>query len=626
MKHALMFLTIRGFTLILLLSLLMNIPCPVLAASNGITVSGLDLYPSLEVCSVILRYTGDDNHNATVDLKWRVSGTDTWKQGPDMVNDTRATVMRNEGNTNYITNAWKNQFRTVIILPLEVFNSSGTDYVATSITPNTTYDVRITVTDADGVTGTNPVTGSFTTWDTDPPSSGNTYYVSTSGSSTNPGTYASPWSLAKAISTVSAGDTVMLLPGTYSGQKTFNRSGTVNNYITWRSYDYNNAATITHSTYEQSTLIISGASYNRFKGLIVTNAGSSPVFYINGSSVRNVIEDCVFHVNGGGYWSVGVAQPDASVSETIIRRNTFYTNVSGSDGGPFCVEMDYALVRGTVFCDNVISSSGGNFGDTINNGLYMNGHVYRNIVSGCNDDGIEFENEGINCTLWANIIKNCAASAIGVAPVTVGPLYVFRNVIPGSALGSGGTAAVKEGYDSNGYVYFYHNTFAYAAESIITDSADSPNRHQTNAIYRNNVLYNTASGYVVQYNGYGDGDWDYNCMYNGTSGVSMKWFGTQYTYSAWRSAYPVHETHGLNSNPQLNTTTGDVSLKSISPCKDAGTVIKGFSDADSPWPYSGTAPDKRPGIMLLEISRASIFSFIFIPPYASQRDTWQRIA
>ncbi|MGA2668927.1 MAG: hypothetical protein ABSF32_08415, partial [Ignavibacteria bacterium] len=128
MKNTLKFLIIRMLLVLLLQIVLLNIPVPVSASTNGITISGLDLYPSLEVCSVILRYAGDDNHNATVNLQWRVHGTSTWKQGPDMVNDTRDTVMHNEDDTTYITNVWKNQFRACIILPLSVFNSSGTGY------------------------------------------------------------------------------------------------------------------------------------------------------------------------------------------------------------------------------------------------------------------------------------------------------------------------------------------------------------------------------------------------------------------------------------------------------------------------------------------------------------------
>jgi len=139
-----------ALTIVVVALISILLPSKVLAASNGISISGLDLYPSLEVCSVILRYTGDDNHNATVNLQWRVHGTSTWKQGTAMANDTRATVVGNEGSPSYITNAWKNQFRGVIILPLSTLNSAGTAFVpVSSITPNTTYDVQVTVTDAD---------------------------------------------------------------------------------------------------------------------------------------------------------------------------------------------------------------------------------------------------------------------------------------------------------------------------------------------------------------------------------------------------------------------------------------------------------------------------------------------
>lgn len=47
---------------------------------------------------------------------------------------------------------------------------------------------------------------------------GTTYYVSTSGSDSNPGTLALPWAtLQKAVDTIAAGDTAVVLPGTYVG-------------------------------------------------------------------------------------------------------------------------------------------------------------------------------------------------------------------------------------------------------------------------------------------------------------------------------------------------------------------------------------------------------------------------
>ena len=41
-----------------------------------------------------------------------------------------------------------------------------------------------------------------------------TYYVTTSGNAANPGTLASPWTLAKAFLSAVAGDVVYIAPGT----------------------------------------------------------------------------------------------------------------------------------------------------------------------------------------------------------------------------------------------------------------------------------------------------------------------------------------------------------------------------------------------------------------------------
>ena len=135
----------------------------------------------------------------------------------------------------------------------------------------------------------------------------------------------------------------------------------------------------------------------------------------------------------------------------------------------------------------------------------MNGHVYRNQLNGMNDDGVEFENEGICCRVWCNIFKSGGFSDIGISPVTVGPLYIFRNVLPSYHTDTG-TAGVKEGSDSYGFVYFYHNSFAVGkgGESVITDSGSDP-RHHDNEFFRNNIFGQFYGGYIIQYNVYGEG-------------------------------------------------------------------------------------------------------------------------
>src|ERR1700733_12782933 len=56
--------------------------------------------------------------------------------------------------------------------------------------------------------------------------SGSTFYVSTAGSDSNPGTLASPWlTIQHAASTAQAGDTVYVLPGVYSESVNIGVSG-----------------------------------------------------------------------------------------------------------------------------------------------------------------------------------------------------------------------------------------------------------------------------------------------------------------------------------------------------------------------------------------------------------------
>jgi hypothetical protein len=60
-----------------------------------------------------------------------------------------------------------------------------------------------------------------------------TYYVTTTGNAANPGTIASPWTLAKAFLSAVAGDIVYLAPGTYVGTFTASNAGSAGNTISF---------------------------------------------------------------------------------------------------------------------------------------------------------------------------------------------------------------------------------------------------------------------------------------------------------------------------------------------------------------------------------------------------------
>lgn len=60
-----------------------------------------------------------------------------------------------------------------------------------------------------------------------------TYYVTTTGNAANPGTLASPWTLAKAFLSAVAGDIVYIAPGSYVGTFTASNAGSAGNTISF---------------------------------------------------------------------------------------------------------------------------------------------------------------------------------------------------------------------------------------------------------------------------------------------------------------------------------------------------------------------------------------------------------
>jgi hypothetical protein len=54
--------------------------------------------------------------------------------------------------------------------------------------------------------------------------------------------------------------------------------------------------------------------------------------------------------------------------------------------------------------------------------------IYGNYISDVYDDGIESDSSNRNVRIWGNFTTHTGASAISTAPVSVGPVYVFRNI------------------------------------------------------------------------------------------------------------------------------------------------------------------------------------------------------
>jgi hypothetical protein len=566
--------TAVAIILVSLINILFPFNCTA-APGDETTVGTLTLTPSIEAISVISAFSGDNNANNQATLYYKERSSGTWKPGIPMTVDRRDTLEL--CLTGSIPNTYKNQWRAVIFW----------------LTPNTSYDVRVDYTDPDG--GSGSVQNSITTRDDDPPSAGSAYYVATDGND-NPtgGSLENPWrTINYAAGKVSPGDTVRIMPGTYNEVVNLSKSGTANNYITFRSQDPNNQAVVRGTS--RGTFTLSDISYVRLKELTITadENRASCVYIVGPNSNGNIIEDCNLTSVGVDYWAGGVIITgehfSSGPSDTIVQRNDITTSAIGGNG-PFGVSL-VSTGGGTVIRDNTITGGyydgiGGGHNFQVNGGPYQNTFIYRNNVSGSQDDGIEAEGGGINCAVWGNTIKSNGNMCIATAPVIVGPMYIFRNVATGNT-----QAAVKLGSSSYGFLYYYHNTFYSIANSGFalygTDTIIA------NAVFRNNIMQvSRGSQYIVEEGGAGLGqmDFDYNSFYSPRS-TCVKWAGTQMTWSAWKSTYN-RETHGVFGQENfVNAANDDVHLKADAIGIDRGVVLPGFNDVNSPWPSRGSAPD-----------------------------------
>ncbi len=612
---------LRGIAVAILVCLTLlfaGMPSPALAAPGDETTPGsFTLASTYENISVYVSFSGDNNANNSALLEYRTQGSGSWIRGMDMVVDRRATLGGD-------TNTYRNQWRASII---------GLD-------PNTDYDVRVTFSDGDGVSGTNPRADTVTTRNDDFDSlsyTGNLYYVNgDTGSDSNPGTLAEPFETIQAgvDAADSPGDTVYIMetasPYVITSRINCYNSGNSSNYITIRNYGIDSPVLdFTGNSNLQNIYI--RASYVRLKGIEVyggNGARYSTGIWVGentpGHEIHDVIiEECTVTddktLQSTPYNLIGIllgATGDDNVNNTrdiTVINNTVTlvqptTSSIGLGSGPG-IQMQMAN-GGHVIQGNNITFTGTmsvHGQDGINNNpnwlewqyTMADTDICYNTISGATDDGISLDGNGSNVRVWGNTITR-ANIAISAAPIVVGPTYVYRNVA--YDLERHWVTNVlfhKGGEDGTGYIFYYHNTIIIenrnvgpktAGASYYLGNTYGDGDNSENVFTRNNII--VFDGYLVTDEN-GRPDMDYDMAYKTGSGGNYyaKWGGTQYnSFSAFQST--TREPNGFEAMPVfVNRANGDFRAAAGSAGIDVAVVIPGFNDANSRWPYQGSAPD-----------------------------------
>ncbi len=288
---------------------------------------------------------------------------------------------------------------------------------------------------------------------TTPVSAAGSYYVSTSGSNSNPGTLSQPWkTIQKAADTVTAGDTVYIRGGTYHEKVTFSDvQGTASSWITFSSYNNEDVIVDAYGlsgSYDGIIQIKDGCSYIRITGLELKRTANHGVF-VQGGEINHIrIDHCVIHdCESSGIYCYSEGQPTKYVRNVEFDYNTVYDVNNGRSYSTSSISPQEAIsfsnVQGFNIHHNTLSSFGKE-GIDVKSGSNT-GSIHHNTIStslaspafqwdynhiGIYVDGYVRKNHDI--TVYSNTVTGYGGLGIAIGAESGGSIEdisVYNNVI-----------------------------------------------------------------------------------------------------------------------------------------------------------------------------------------------------
>lgn len=519
---------------------------------NGIVVHDLvAVPPTLISGGVDLKIDGDDNRNATARVEYRKAGEAQWRKGLDLFR------LKNED-----VNAWPDGDATARRsgslmkrppLPYDIPNMfSGSVF---NLEPGTAYEVRVTVSDPDGVQGNAVQTAQFTTRkEPRPAEGGKVYHVypwNHQGPKIEPaftGLLAAyylearhaDWSNAAPIRVV-AGDTILVHAGEYKDNRqhyndgvegeTEARLGTPFDGTYYLLADGTADKPITIKAAGDGEVIfdgngnavlfnVMGGDYNYFEGITVRNTevgfltGLKNIAGANGFTLKNSrIENVGRGVQGD--WEgardyyiadnvfLGRHSRTALMGWTNAWKDIpgFPEKISGPNGSEYAVKI-YGSGHVVAYNDVRHWHDGLDFAtfgapEKDEKLLPMSNDIYGNYLNAFGDNCIEADGGTRNMRVFDNICFNAVGGAYSSQTIFGGPAYFIRNVAV-----SGVGLSAKFSFTPSGVMHI-NNT--YIGEHH--DMAPVSNVHFLNNLFIAHGMQGSKNGFGVKtYTNYSSSD------------------------------------------------------------------------------------------------------------------------
>lgn len=417
------------------------LPFTVKAIAQDATTAGKPVseHPTYENLSIDWPIQGDQNENGDVKVRFRQQGTAHWNEALPLF---RVPAGSNCGFQ------WRNRH-------------SGSLF---NLTPDTTYEIELSLRDPDGGDQTQTLTASTRAW----PKIANT------------GQHVDPKSIAAALSDLKPGTVIVLGDGEYGDIK-LPRGGTEENPVVLRAKNR-------HLAVVNGDVRMDGKSHIQIVGLKV----NGKIKFNNATDI--VVHQCDIQTEDDGIVAYGPDTQRITVTDNVLNGSSVWREESLGTDGDNRGEGIVLTGAGHVIANNYVEG----FRDGISLVEDKNAHnqrsidIYGNDIYKCCDDGIEADFAMGNVRVYKNRLTDCFMG-ISSQPSLGGPTYFIRNVLYNALL-----QGFKLQRSSVGDIGF-HNSVIKSGDAFSVNTEDVWSR----AWFCNNLFIGSAGR---RYNSYHSGN------------------------------------------------------------------------------------------------------------------------